>query len=165
MYAIVKTGGKQYKVAPGDKVNVEKIDAEVGSKVELQAICVVDGENVVADPAKAAETKVVAVVIEQFKGEKQIVFKFKRRKNYKKLQGHRQKLTRLQIESVGAEKAEVAVSEPVEAPAAVEAPAEFTREALEALKVAELKEIAAEKGLKTSGLKKAELVGLILDAE
>ena len=110
MYAIVKTGGKQYKVAPGDKLNIEKLDAEVGAKVELEAICIVDGETVgskvEADPAKAAATKVVAVILEQFKGEKQLVFKFKKRKNYKKLRGHRQQLTRVEIESVGSAKAE-----------------------------------------------------------
>ena len=101
MYAIVKTGGKQYKVAPGDKLNIEKLDAEVGAKVELEAICIVDGEKVEADPAKAAATKVTAIVLEQFKGEKQLVFKFKKRKNYKKLRGHR-----VEIESVGSAKAE-----------------------------------------------------------
>ena len=101
MYAIVKTGGKQYKVAPGDKLNVEKLDAEVGSKVELTAICIVDGDKVEADPAKAAATKVTATVIEQFRGEKQLVFKFKKRKNYKKMRGHRQYLTRIRIDSVG----------------------------------------------------------------
>ena len=101
MYAIVKTGGKQYKVAPGDKLNVEKLDAEVGSNVELTAICIVDGDKVEADPAKAAATKVTATVIEQFRGEKQLVFKFKKRKNYKKMRGHRQYLTRIQVESIG----------------------------------------------------------------
>ena len=103
MYAIVKTGGKQYKVAPGDKLNIEKLplDAEVGSKVELTAICIVDGDKVEADPAKAAATKVTATVIEQFRGEKQLVFKFKKRKNYKKMRGHRQYLTRIQVESIG----------------------------------------------------------------
>ena len=101
MYAIVKTGGKQYKVAPGDKLNVEKLDAEVGPKVELTAICIVDGDKVEADPAKAAATKVTATVIEQFRGEKQLVFKFKKRKNYKKMRGHRQYLTRVRIDSVG----------------------------------------------------------------
>lgn len=106
MYAIVKTGGKQYKVAPGDRINIEKLDAEVGAEVELPVICVVDGETVEADPAKAAVTKVVATVIEQFKGEKVLVFKFKKRKNYKKLRGHRQQLTRVEIKSVGTAVAE-----------------------------------------------------------
>jgi large subunit ribosomal protein L21 len=101
MYAIIKTGGKQYKVAVGDKLNIEKLDAEVGAKVELPAICIVDGEKVEADPAKAAATKVVATVVEQFRGDKVLVFKFKKRKNYKKLRGHRQYLTRVQIESIG----------------------------------------------------------------
>ena len=101
MYAIIKTGGKQYKVAAGDKINIEKLNAEVGEQVELEAICVVDGANVIADPAEAAKTKVVATVVEQFKGQKVKVFKFKKRKNYKKLQGHRQKLTRVQIETIG----------------------------------------------------------------
>ena len=69
MYAIIKTGGKQYKVAAGDFLNVEKLDAEVGSTVALDAIAIVDGKNVVADPAEAAKTKVEAKVVEQFKGE------------------------------------------------------------------------------------------------
>ena len=101
MYAIVKTGGKQYKVAPGDKINIEKLNVEPGDKVELEAICVVDGDKV-----EAAKTKVVATVLEQFKGDKALVFKFKKRKNYKKLRGHRQNLTRVKIESVGTAKAE-----------------------------------------------------------
>ena len=62
MYAIIKTGGKQYRVAAGDKLNIEKLDAEVGAKVELTAICVIDGDKVIADPAEAAATKVVATV-------------------------------------------------------------------------------------------------------
>ena len=110
MYAIVKTGGKQYKVAPGDILAVEKLDVEPGKKVQLEAICVVDGKNV--DVKDAAKTKVEAVVLEQFKGEKQLVFKFKKRKNYKKLRGHRQNLTRLQIESIGGVKAEKAAKKP-----------------------------------------------------
>jgi large subunit ribosomal protein L21 len=101
MYAIIKTGGKQYKVAAGDKLNIEKLDAEVGDKVELQAICIVDGEKVEADPSKAGQVKVVATVLEQFRDKKVLVFKFKKRKNYKKLRGHRQSLTRVQIESIG----------------------------------------------------------------
>jgi large subunit ribosomal protein L21 len=106
MYAIVKTGGKQYKVAPGDKINIEKLDVEPGEKVELETICVVDGDKVEADPAKAAETKVVATVLEQFKGKKAVIFKFNKRKNYKRLRGHRQNLTRVKIESVGTAVAE-----------------------------------------------------------
>lgn len=100
MYAIVKTGGKQYKVAPGDIIDIEKIEAEDGDKVTLQAIAVIDGDKVEANPAEAAKTKVEAVVVSQFKGKKQLVFKFKKRKNYKKLRGHRQSLTRVKIETI-----------------------------------------------------------------
>lgn len=107
MYAVVKTGGKQYKVAPGDVIAVEKLPGEVGDTVELQAICVVDGDKIEADPAKAASTKVTATVLDQFKGKKQLVFKFKKRKGYKKMQGHRQQQTRLRIIEVGTDKYKV----------------------------------------------------------
>ena len=100
MYAIVKTGGKQYKVAKGDKLDIEKLDANVGDKVELDVICFVDGSTVEADPVKASKVKVTAEVIDQVKGEKQLVFKFKKRKNYKKMRGHRQQLTRIEIKSI-----------------------------------------------------------------
>ena len=101
MYAIVSTGGKQYKVAQDDVITVEKIDAEVGSKVELPVLFLNDGKKIVTDPAKLAKAKVTAEIVDQFKGEKQLVFKFKKRKNYKKLRGHRQLHTRLKIESIG----------------------------------------------------------------
>lgn len=104
MYAIVKTGGKQYKVAPGDKINIEKIAGEPGDKVALDAICIVDGDNVEANPAAASKTKVEAEIVEQFRADKILVFKFKKRKNYKKLQGHRQDMTRVLITAVGSDK-------------------------------------------------------------
>ncbi len=69
----------------------------MATRLSLQAIAVVDGAKVDADPAEAAKTKVVATIVEQFKGDKQLVFKFKKRKNYKKLRGHRQQLTRVEI--------------------------------------------------------------------
>lgn len=105
MYAIVKTGGKQYTIAPGDILSIEKIDAEAGAQVELQTLCLIDGKKSTFDAEKASKTKVVAEVLEQYRGEKQLVFKFKKRKNYKKLNGHRQQLTRVRIVSVGSEKA------------------------------------------------------------
>ncbi len=129
MYAIVKTGGKQYKVSPGDKLSVERLDAEVGAQVELQAICVVDGTEVEADPVKAAETQVVATVLEQYRDKKVLVFKFKKRKNYKRLRGHRQNLTRIRIESVGSA---VAEEKAVEEPEATGAKAAEAVEAVEA---------------------------------
>ena len=106
MYAVVKTGGKQYKVAAGDVISIEKLDAEVGAEVELPVICVVDGSAIEANPEKASETKVTAEILDQYKGKKQLVFKFKKRKGYKKLRGHRQQLTKVRITAVGSEKYE-----------------------------------------------------------
>lgn len=105
MYAIVKTGGKQYRVSAGDALNIEKIDGKVGDKVALTAICVVDGSKVTTDPVVAAKVKVEAEIVEQLKDKKVIVFKFKKRKNYQRKVGHRQQLTRVKIVSVGDEKA------------------------------------------------------------
>ena len=104
MYAIVKTGGKQYKVSAGDVISIEKLAVEVGETVELPVICVVDGDAIEANPEKAAATKVTAEVLDQYKGKKQMVFKFKKRKGYKKLRGHRQQMTRVRIIQVGDEK-------------------------------------------------------------
>ncbi len=104
MYAIIRTGSKQYRVSAGDFLNVEKIDGEVGDKVEFETIFVSDEGKIVADPAQASSTKVVAEIVEQFKDKKVIVFKFKKRKNYQRKVGHRQPLTRVQILSVGNDK-------------------------------------------------------------
>lgn len=104
MKATIKTGGKQYNVGLGDIINIEKIDAKAGDKLSLTTICVIDGDKVEADPAKAAKTAVKAEVIEQFKDEKKVVFKFKRRKNYKVKNGHRQNLTKVRIVEIGTAK-------------------------------------------------------------
>ena len=100
MYAIVTTGGKQYKVATDDVLNVEKIDGEVGTKVTLPVVFLNDGKKIVTDPAKLAKAKVTAEIVEQFKGEKQLVFKFKKRKRYHRCNGHRQNLTKLEVSSL-----------------------------------------------------------------
>ena len=119
MYAIVSTGGKQYKVATDDVITVEKIEGETGSKVELEVIFLNDGKKIVTDPAKLAKAKVTAEIVDQFKGEKQLVYKFKKRKRYHKLQGHRQQLTKLKITKVQAtSRAKKAVAEDAAAPAA-----------------------------------------------
>ena len=124
MYAIVKTGGKQYKVAPGDVISIEKLKAEVGEEVELPVIFIADGDTIEADPEKAAATKVTAEVIDQYKGKKQLVFKFKKRKGYKKLNGHRQQLTKVRITAVGGEKWEKADAAEAEKPEAEEVASE-----------------------------------------
>lgn len=102
MYAIVSTGGKQYKVATDDVITVEKIEGEVGSKIELPVIFLNDGKKIVTDPAKLAKAKVTAEILEQFKGEKQLVYKFHKRKRYHRLKGHRQQLTKVKITKVQA---------------------------------------------------------------
>lgn len=96
MYAIVATGGKQYKVEEGDTLEVEKLEGEAGASVELPVVMLA-GEAVVTDAKKLAKAKVTAEIVDQFKGEKVVVFKFKKRKGYKRTRGHRQNLTRLRI--------------------------------------------------------------------
>lgn len=100
MYAIVATGGKQIKVAAGDVVTVEKLDAAVGESVTFDVIFLADGEEITVDPTALAAAKVTGEVVEQFKGEKALVFKFKKRKGYKRLKGHRQNLTKVRITDV-----------------------------------------------------------------
>ena len=97
MYAVVNTGGKQAKVEKGSLIAVEKLDAKVGEKVTLPVLFVADGEKMLATSAELAGSSVTAEVLEHFKGEKQIVFKFKKRKGYKRTKGHRQSLTSVRI--------------------------------------------------------------------
>jgi large subunit ribosomal protein L21 len=101
MYAIVGTGGKQYKVAAGDVVTVEKLAAEVGESVTLDQVYLVSDENgVKVGTPLVAGAKVVAKVEEHGRGEKVVVFKYKPKKNYHKKQGHRQPYTKLRIEAI-----------------------------------------------------------------
>jgi large subunit ribosomal protein L21 len=101
MYAVVKTGGKQSKVAPGEKLKVEQIPADVGAEVVLdQVLMVGDGDAVrVGQPTLAGAT-VKATVVAHGRGEKIRIFKMRRRKHYQKHQGHRQNYTELRIESI-----------------------------------------------------------------
>ncbi|MCY6959737.1 50S ribosomal protein L21 [Clostridium brassicae] len=103
MYAVVKTGGKQYKVQEGDVIFVEKLTAEVDSNVELNEVLAVnkDGSLVVGAPVVEG-AKVVAKVLKQGKAKKVIVFKYKSKKDSKKKRGHRQPFTKLQIEKIEA---------------------------------------------------------------
>ena len=100
MYAIVETGGKQYKVSQGEIINVEKLDAKVGDKVNLQVLMTVNGDKVVNGNPYVKNAEVVAEVVEQGKSEKVLVFKYKAKKNERKKQGHRQPYTSLKIVSV-----------------------------------------------------------------
>jgi len=103
MYAIVRTGGKQYQVACGDQVRVEKLEGGVGDSVDLNdVLMVVDGEEVKIGKPLLDNAKVTAVIAEQGKGKKVIVFKKKRRKGYCLRKGHRQAYTALKIEEISA---------------------------------------------------------------
>ncbi|GAA4818662.1 50S ribosomal protein L21 [Tomitella cavernea] len=100
MYAIVKTGGKQYKVAVGDLVKVEKIEAEPGASVDLPVALVVDGASLTTDAAALAKATVTGEIVEHTKGPKIRIHKFKNKTGYHKRQGHRQKLTVLKVTGI-----------------------------------------------------------------
>ena len=97
MYAIVKTGGKQYKVAVDDVVTVEKIDGAPGDEISLVPVLLVDGEDLTTAADALASATVSAKVVEQTKGPKIRIHKFKSKTGYHKRQGHRQPLTRVQV--------------------------------------------------------------------
>ncbi|OGQ94504.1 MAG: 50S ribosomal protein L21 [Deltaproteobacteria bacterium RIFOXYD12_FULL_57_12] len=103
MYAIVRTGGKQYQVAAGERLRVEKIKGNVGETVELtDVLAVIDGENARIGQPVVAGARVTARIIEQDKGTKILVYKKKRRKGYEKKNGHRQFFTGLEIAEISA---------------------------------------------------------------
>jgi large subunit ribosomal protein L21 len=103
MYAIVRTGGKQYQVACGDQLRVEKLDGNIGDVVNLdEVLMVVDGDNVKIGQPVLESAKVVAKIAEQGRAKKVIVFKKKRRKGYQVKRGHRQSFTALKIEEISA---------------------------------------------------------------
>ena len=97
MFAVIRTGGKQYKVEKNDKIEVEKLDVKKGDKVDLDEVLFIDGK-IGAPLVKGA--KVIATVLEQKRAPKITVFKKKRRQNYRRKKGHRQNLTLLQITEI-----------------------------------------------------------------
>ena len=100
MYAIVKTGGKQYKVAVGDVVEVEKLTGDAGASVSLPALLLVDGADVTSDAKALAGVTVTGEVVAQTKGPKIKIHKFKNKTGYHKRQGHRQPLTVLKVTGI-----------------------------------------------------------------
>lgn len=100
MYAVIRTGGKQYRVAPGDVVKVETLPS-AEKTVEFSDVLAVSGEP--GSIAKPAQAKVTAEVLGQGRGDKVLVFHFKRKKQYKKLQGHRQNFTEVRIQAIEAD--------------------------------------------------------------
>ena len=103
MYAIIKTGGKQYRVSEGDVLEVEKLAVEAGEEVVFdQVLTVVNDADVVIGRPLVEGAKVTAKVVEQGKGEKILIFKYKAKANYRKRQGHRQPYTKVEISKIEA---------------------------------------------------------------
>jgi len=102
VYAIIRTGGKQYRVSPGQTITVEKLAAERGEKVTFgDVVLFAEGTKVTAGDPIVSGVTVVGEVVEQFKDKKVIAFKYKRRKGYHRTVGHRRLLTRVKIEAIG----------------------------------------------------------------
>lgn len=103
-YAVIKTGGKQFVVEKGSTIRIPSIDAEAGKSIELDAMLTAGGESASADGPVVGAAKVAATVVEHGRGAKIVVFKKKRRKQYKRKQGHRQGYTTVTIDSIGSVK-------------------------------------------------------------
>lgn len=102
-YAIIQTGGKQYRVSEGDVLNVEKLDAAAGNETTFSdVLLVVNGDKVSLGAPLVSGASVKAQVVEQFKDDKVVAFKFKRRKGYHRTVGHRRQLTKLKITKISA---------------------------------------------------------------
>ncbi len=100
MYAVIKTGGKQYKVEEGDIVRVEKIEAEKGDAVTFDNVLLIGGDEYAIGTPTVKGASVSASVVRQFRDKKIVVFKMKRRKRYRRTQGHRQYLTEIRITKI-----------------------------------------------------------------
>lgn len=100
MYAIVRSGGRQHKVAVGDVLEVNRLTEEVGATVRLPAVMVVDGENITADAAALDKVAVTAEVLGQTKGPKIDILKYRSKTGYRRRQGHRQQLTKLKVTGI-----------------------------------------------------------------
>ena len=101
MYAVIKTGGKQYRVDPGKEVRVEKLEGEVGDPITFDQVLIAsDGENISVGKPFLEDTKVVGRITHQGKDRKIVVFKYKRRKGYRKKMGHRQQFTQVKIDEI-----------------------------------------------------------------
>lgn len=99
-FAVIKTGGHQYKVSEGDIFDIEKIEVEDGKDINFEVLLVADGDKIEVGQPNVKDAKVKAKVVSQEKADKIIVFKYKKRKNYRKKTGHRQKVTKVQIEKI-----------------------------------------------------------------
>src|SRR5579885_3769720 len=121
MFAIIKTGGKQYRVAPGDQIVVERIAGDVGAQISLSEVLAIGGNDapLIGTPLVAGAA-VVARIVQQPRASKVIVFKKKRRKNYRRKRGHRQELTVLNIQAINTGAAAEPAPSPMEPAPTVE---------------------------------------------
>jgi large subunit ribosomal protein L21 len=101
MYAVIKSGGKQYKVSPGDVVRIEKLENEAGSTVEFgEVLALNNDQNLVVGSPLVANARVSGTVVEAGKAKKVLIFKYKRKKQYKVFRGHRQRFTAVKIDAI-----------------------------------------------------------------
>ena len=100
MYAIVRSGGRQHKVAVGDVLEIDKVEAKAGDSVALTPLLLVDGDKITADAKKLAKVSVSAEVIAETKGPKIHILKYKNKTGYKKRQGHRQRYTQVKVTGI-----------------------------------------------------------------
>jgi large subunit ribosomal protein L21 len=102
VYAVIRTGGKQYRVQVGDVIDVEKLPGDAGAELELEPLLVVDGDQVTASASDLSRARVTATVLDQHRGKKLRVFTYKNKSRQKRTLGHRQSLTRLQVAGIDA---------------------------------------------------------------
>jgi len=102
MYAVIKTGGKQYRVSPGEKVKVEQLPAGIGSQINLEVLMIADGEKISIGTPFVAGATVQATVVSHGRHDKVHIFKMRRRKHYQRHGGHRQNYTEIQIGEMSA---------------------------------------------------------------
>jgi len=103
MYAVIKTGGQQFRVAKGDKLSIQKLEAEAGKSITLDEVMMVnDGKTAKVGTPLVSGAKVTAKIVEQYRDEKVVIFKKKRRQNYRRTKGHRQHLTLIEITDIKA---------------------------------------------------------------
>ncbi len=156
MYAIIRTGGKQYRVQENDEFRVEKLDAQVGDKVVFDEVVAVGGDELVVGTPLVEGYAVEAEVLEQGKADKVIIYKYKAKKDYRRKNGHRQPYTLVKVTGIGAAKAVK------ESAAEAEAPEAEATKANASMKKDELLAIAKEMGIEVAAkATKAEILAAI----